>query len=229
MPPPTPVPTVVTPHPAWVPIIGFAVGYEIGNIPAIRDNLANAIHNATHSDTQVDSNGNIVYTGDDKPTLQPKPKKLGEQDKNPPVKEVKESPNPDQAPVASGSEETKPTSSAKEDADKKKSNTKKKKTDRAARREAMREQGIPTSQQPDSQTQNESGREYTYTVPKDGGGTEQKSVQQQTRDNTGNESHDQPHWESGSIKTDKRGNPRMNRHGRPQLRNQKSKVHVENE
>ncbi len=42
------------------------------------------------------------------------------------------------------------------------------KTSRAARREVMREQGIPTSQQPKSQSKNASGREYRYDVPKEG-------------------------------------------------------------
>lgn len=51
-------------------------------------------------------------------------------------------------------------------------------TSRAARREVMRKEGIPTSQQPKSQSKNVSGREYSYETPKSGGGTETKSVQQ---------------------------------------------------
>lgn len=48
----------------------------------------------------------------------------------------------------------------------------------------MREQGIPTSQQPKSQSRNDSGLEFQYEVPKPGGGTEIKSVQQQTLDSS---------------------------------------------
>ena len=92
---------------------------------------------------------------------------------------------------------------------------------RAARREAMRDAGIPTSQQPVSQSKNKSGREYTYEVPKEGGGKQTKSVQEQTKDR----SHQgQPHWEAGNTKADRDGNPRMNDYGRPKLDNNKSKV-----
>ncbi len=93
---------------------------------------------------------------------------------------------------------------------------------RAARRKVMREQGIPTSQQPVSQSSNKSGREYRYVVPKPGGGTTTKSVQQQTMDR----SHPgQAHWEAGTVKTDPvTGDIRMNDHGRPKLQNDKSKV-----
>lgn len=96
------------------------------------------------------------------------------------------------------------------------------KTPRAARREAMRKQGIPTSQQPVSQSKNASGREYTYQVPKQGGGTKTMSVQQQTLDR----SHPgQGHFEAGPVKVDPlTGEIRRNRHGRPQLQNSKSKV-----
>ncbi|EAP3044689.1 RHS repeat protein, partial [Salmonella enterica] len=93
---------------------------------------------------------------------------------------------------------------------------------RAARREAMRQAGIPTSQQPISQSQNSSGREYSYETPKPGGGTGLSSVQEQTMDI----SHpDKPHWEAGQVKTDDFGNPRMNKYGRPQLRNGKGKAY----
>ncbi|MFM2417515.1 MAG: hypothetical protein RL385_2238, partial [Pseudomonadota bacterium] len=85
----------------------------------------------------------------------------------------------------------------------------------------MRKQGIPTSQQPLSQSRNASGREYRYEVAKSGGGTETKSVQQQTMDR----SHpDQGHWEAGTAKVDDWGNIRMNDYGRPKLANDKSKV-----
>ncbi|WP_260379194.1 RHS repeat domain-containing protein [Weeksella virosa] len=93
-------------------------------------------------------------------------------------------------------------------------------TSRAARREVMRKEGIPTSQQPKSQSKNSSGREYSYDVPKKGGGTQTKSVQQQTKDR----SHQgQPHWEAGKVKTDN-GRTRMNNYNRPKLDNNKSKV-----
>jgi len=94
-------------------------------------------------------------------------------------------------------------------------------TSRAARREVMREAGIPTSQQPVSQSKNASGREYTYEVPKEGGGSQTKSVQQQTKDR----SHvGESHWEAGSVKVDDYGNVRFNSYDRPKLNNDKSKV-----
>ncbi|WP_345537551.1 RHS repeat-associated core domain-containing protein, partial [Variovorax defluvii] len=95
-------------------------------------------------------------------------------------------------------------------------------TSRAARREAMRDAGIPTSQQPVSQSRNLSGREYSYDVPAPGGGNLRMSVQQQTMDR----SHaGQPHWEAGRVKTDpESGATRQNNYGRPALANDKSKV-----
>ena len=88
-------------------------------------------------------------------------------------------------------------------------------TSRAARREAMRDAGIPTSQQPVSQSKNASGRDYTYNTPGPYGATTKKSVQQQTLDR----SHPgQKHWEAGSIKPD------ANIYGRYRLKNDKSKV-----
>jgi uncharacterized protein RhaS with RHS repeats len=63
-----------------------------------------------------------------------------------------------------------------------------------ARLQVMRDAGIPTSQQPVSQSRNASGREYSYDVPAPGGGTQRMSVQQQTMDR----SHaDQSHWVKG--------------------------------
>ncbi|WP_233843692.1 RHS repeat-associated core domain-containing protein [Dyella sp. 2HG41-7] len=97
-------------------------------------------------------------------------------------------------------------------------------TSRAARREAMRDAGIPTSQQPLSQSQNASGREYSYDVPATGGSTQRMSVQQQTMDRS---HQDQPHWEAGKVKTEKKGSeavPQINRYGRPKLDSDKSKV-----
>jgi hypothetical protein len=97
-------------------------------------------------------------------------------------------------------------------------------TSNASRREVMRDQGIPTSQQPESQSKNASGREYTYEVPKTGGGTQKKSVQQQTKDRN----HSKDHWEAGTVKTDPRtGKTRYNKHGNPKLKNDKSKVEYE--
>ena len=84
----------------------------------------------------------------------------------------------------------------------------------------MRKQGIPTSQQPNSQRKTDSGSEYTYEVPGPYGTTQTKSVQQKTKDS----SHpDEPHWEAGSVKKDGRGNVDNNRYGTPRLRNDKSK------
>jgi hypothetical protein len=93
---------------------------------------------------------------------------------------------------------------------------------RAARREAMREAGIPTSQQPVSQSRNASGREYSYDVRGAGGRTDRMSVQQQTMDR----SHPgQPYWEAGRVKTDPlTGSVRNNNYGRPTLSNDKVKV-----
>ena len=94
----------------------------------------------------------------------------------------------------------------------------------AARKQVMREQKIPTSQQPVSQSKNASGREYTYDVPKSGGGSKKVSVQQQTLDR----SHPgQNHWEAGPVKMAD-GQMRMGNYGRPALNNQKSKVNVDN-
>ena len=97
-------------------------------------------------------------------------------------------------------------------------------TSRAARVESMRQAKIPKSQQPISQFRNESGWEYRYEMPQPGGGKALASVQQQTMDI----SHpDKPHWEAGKVKLDDQGKPRMNRHGRPQIRNNKSKAFYE--
>ncbi|WP_350289581.1 hypothetical protein [uncultured Croceitalea sp.] len=91
----------------------------------------------------------------------------------------------------------------------------------AARREAMRQQKIPTSQQPISQSRSASGFEYRYTTPKSGGGTQTKSVQNQTMDY----SHkNQTHWEAGKTKVDGKGRVLNNKHGRAKLKSDKSKV-----
>jgi hypothetical protein len=95
-------------------------------------------------------------------------------------------------------------------------------TSRAARREAMRRAGVPTSQQPISQARNSSGRSYEYQVATSGGGSGQVSVQQQTMDR----SHQgEPHWEAGRVKMDPvHGGVRMTDHDRPKLTNDKAKV-----
>jgi len=97
---------------------------------------------------------------------------------------------------------------------------------RQARRQVMREQGIPISQQPTSVSKNASGWEYRYEVPTAGGGIEIKSVQQQTLDR----SHPgQGHWEAGTVKTDPRtGEIRFNDYGRPKLKSNKSKADYDN-
>ena len=98
-------------------------------------------------------------------------------------------------------------------------------TSRAARRESMREENIPTSQQPKSQNKNESGWEYIYETTETGGKKGIKSVQQQTLDKSHKE---QPHWEAGSVKLDNWGNPQQNSYGRMKLKSDKSKVYYEN-
>ncbi len=92
----------------------------------------------------------------------------------------------------------------------------------AARKQVMKDEKIPTSQQPKSQFQNESGGEYTYGVSKPGGGNEIESVQQQTM----NRSHPgQGRWGAGKVKSDPvTGEVRTNEYGRPVLENDKSKV-----
>ncbi len=97
----------------------------------------------------------------------------------------------------------------------------------AAQRMGMREEGIPTSQQPVSQ-QNVTnsagdtvGRQYTYEVPKPGGGTETKLVQR----NVGTDSSHpgQPHVEVGSPKP----GGQTDSLGRPRLDNNKTKINVQ--
>jgi len=84
-------------------------------------------------------------------------------------------------------------------------------TMRGAQRMGMREQGIPTSQQPVSQESTPAGRQYTYEVPKPGGGTQTIVVQR----NLGTDSSHpgEQHVEVGSPKpagqTDSIGRPRL--------------------
>jgi hypothetical protein len=70
-------------------------------------------------------------------------------------------------------------------------------TVRQGKREAMRQEGIPTSQQPTSQVSTEGGRQAVYEVPKAGGGTQTKVVTVNHNDS----SHpDQTHVEAGNAK-----------------------------
>ncbi len=91
----------------------------------------------------------------------------------------------------------------------------------AAQRQAMREQGIPTSQQPATQESTEAGMQYTYEIPAPGGGTQTKIVQR----NTGTDSSHpgQQHVEAGSPKI----NGATDSIGRPRLDSNKTKVNVE--
>lgn len=93
-------------------------------------------------------------------------------------------------------------------------------TMRSAQREAMRSEGIPTSQQPSSQVETPAGRQYTYEVPQEGGGTQTKVVQ---RNKGTDRSHPgQPHVEAGTPK--EKG--QVDKFGRPRLNNNKTKVNV---
>ena len=85
----------------------------------------------------------------------------------------------------------------------------------AAQREAMRQQGIPTSQQSTSQQTTEAGRQYTYDTP-----SGRKVVQ---RNDGKDRSHPgQPHVEAGSPKA----NGQTDGIGRPRLDSSKTKVDV---
>jgi hypothetical protein len=93
-------------------------------------------------------------------------------------------------------------------------------TFRSAQREVMRQEEIPTSQQPVSQQNTAAGRQYTYEVPKPGGGTETKIVQ---RNNGTDSSHPgEPHVEGGRAKP----GGQTDSIGRPRLSNDKTKVRV---
>jgi len=95
---------------------------------------------------------------------------------------------------------------------------------RATRREAMRDAGIPTSQQPTGQTsvttsdgQVKAGRQLDYEVPKAGGGTQKLSVQHSLTDDVAGHG---PHWEAGKVKE----GGQVDSLGRPRLQNDKVKV-----
>lgn len=98
-------------------------------------------------------------------------------------------------------------------------------TQRAAAREAKRETGIPTSQQAQSQTNGNVGgvpvgRQQTYEVPAQGGGTQQMSVQV-SRDMRGDHAG-MPQVEAGRVKAGGQTDPA----GRPRIENE-SKVRVD--
>ena len=91
-------------------------------------------------------------------------------------------------------------------------------TSNAARKDAMRKEGIPTSQQPSAQKKSPAGNTLEYDVPKKGGGTEKKLVQDQKKD----KNHG-PHWEAGKKKENGQKDPS----GRDRLQNGKSKSSYE--
>jgi RHS repeat-associated protein len=96
---------------------------------------------------------------------------------------------------------------------------------RAASREAKRQAGVPTSQQPASQTNGRAdgvaaGRQQSYEVPKPGGGTETKSVQV-SRDIRGDHAG-MPQIEAGTVKP----GGQVDAAGRPRIQNE-SKVRVD--
>jgi RHS repeat-associated protein len=90
-------------------------------------------------------------------------------------------------------------------------------TSNAARRDAMRGAGIPTSQQPISQSTSAAGRQYVYEVPRPGGGTQRMVVTQQTTDRVAGHG---PHWEAGKAKVPER----LDGLGRIRVTNDKTKV-----
>ena len=98
-------------------------------------------------------------------------------------------------------------------------------TQRAASREAKRQVNVPTSQQAASQSNGKvagtnGGRQQTFEVPKDGGGTELKSVQV-SRDVQGDHAG-MPQIEAGTINVLRDPDPA----GRPRITNE-SKVRVD--
>ncbi|HZB32076.1 MAG TPA: RHS repeat-associated core domain-containing protein, partial [Streptosporangiaceae bacterium] len=70
-------------------------------------------------------------------------------------------------------------------------------TSNQARREAMRQHGIPTSHQPIGQQRTPAGYQYEYEAPAPGGGTRRVAVTDQTTDRVPGHG---PHWEVGEVK-----------------------------
>lgn len=110
------------------------------------------------------------------------------------------------------------------------------KTSRAARREAMRQQGIPTSQQPTKQTYDKDRdgvvrRSYSYSVPKErtalekGGKYKSMMVINDPAPKAAS-AHHGPHWEAGKTKTPDplTNKPRLDQYKRERLENGKSRV-----
>ncbi len=95
----------------------------------------------------------------------------------------------------------------------------------AARRQAMREAGIPTSSQPFKTFKTAEGLAYEYHVPKRGGGIQKMIV------NFQDDALHGPHWEVGSAKLDDNGNVRIGKSGAPKYYNElpdgRPKIRVE--
>lgn len=83
-------------------------------------------------------------------------------------------------------------------------------TSRAARREAMRQEGIPTSRPATSQSGTEGGRQQIV----EGADGKPQVVSQHSADAT----HPNPHWHAASPKVDDAGNLRTNSHGQVKYR-----------
>ena len=76
----------------------------------------------------------------------------------------------------------------------------------AARREAMRQGGLPTSQQPRSQVRSPHGNSYEYDVNMPGGGRTTGVVTNDPRPMSAHNPHG-PHWEAGAAKSPARRDP----------------------
>lgn len=90
-------------------------------------------------------------------------------------------------------------------------------TSRQARRESMRQAGIPTSQQPVKQIHTPAGRQMHYELPRPGGQKKPMVVTHQTTDRVPGHG---PHWEAGPAKQPQRTDPL----GRTRVTNDKAKV-----
>lgn len=88
---------------------------------------------------------------------------------------------------------------------------------RQARREAMRQERIPTSQQPSKQINTQAGYQYEYEVPTSFAGTQKKVVTDQTTDRVLGHG---PHWEAGNSKIPERKDVL----GRVRVENNKTKL-----
>jgi len=95
-------------------------------------------------------------------------------------------------------------------------------TSRAARRQAMREAGIPTSDTPVKQTNTPAGRQYEYLTPQSNGGPRRQVVTDQTTDRVADHG---PHWEAGPVKHPDEVPENRDPLGRLRVTNDKSKVY----